>query len=46
MLPTRHPALAPVQIDPPWEREWKGGEGKVIVDGEDEGASSEGDVYE
>lgn len=43
MLPTGHPALTPVQLDPPWERVWNGGEGKVIADGEEDGASSEGD---
>lgn len=43
MLPQGHPALTPQQVDPLWEREWNGGEGKIFVDGEEEGASSEGD---
>lgn len=46
MLPPGHPAMKPFQEDPPWEREWKGGEGKIIFDGDEEGASSEGDAYE
>ena len=46
MLPTGHPALTLLQIDPPWERVWKGGEGKVLVDGEEEGVSSECEGYE
>ncbi|KDR76008.1 hypothetical protein GALMADRAFT_139765 [Galerina marginata CBS 339.88] len=43
-LPPGHPALTPLMPDPPWEREWKGGEGKLgdedldgegVSDGED-----------
>lgn len=48
MLPLGHPASCPSQADPPWEREWKGGEGHAIggVDGdgdEDVGSGSDGD---
>lgn len=46
MLPPGHPALTTLQIDPLWERVWKGGDGNVIADGDEEGASSEGDDYE
>jgi hypothetical protein len=46
MLPAGHPALTPLQVDPLWERVWKGGEGKIIADGEEEGASSEGEGYD
>jgi len=48
MLPLGHPVSCPLQADPPWEREWKGGEGRAIgsVDGdgdEDVGSGSDGD---
>jgi len=46
MLPTGHHASTPLQIDPPWERQWNGGKGKATGDGEEEGASSEGDADE
>lgn len=42
-LPPGHPALTSLSADPPWEREWKGGEGKLGdedpdgSDGEDDG---------
>ena len=28
-LPPGHPALSPLVADPPWEREWKGGNGRM-----------------
>ena len=28
-LPPGHPALVPLSPDPAWEREWKGGEGRL-----------------
>ncbi|KAF4613783.1 hypothetical protein D9613_007481 [Agrocybe pediades] len=40
-LPPGHPALSPLIPDPPWEREWKGGEGKL--GDEDPDGGSEGD---
>ena len=39
-LPVGHPALATLDPDPPWEKEWKGGEGKLNLgdgDGDEEG---------
>jgi len=32
ILPSGHPALFP--LDPLWEREWKGGVGRLDADGE------------
>ena len=39
-LPAGHPALTTLDPDPPWEKEWKGGDGKLILgdgDGDEEG---------
>ena len=39
-LPAGHPALNTLDPDPPWEKEWKGGEGKLNLgdgDGDEEG---------
>jgi hypothetical protein len=39
-LPVGHPALTTLDPDPPWEKEWKGGEGKLNLgdgDGDEEG---------
>ena len=39
-LPVGHPALTRLDPDPPWEKEWKGGEGKFNFgdgDGDEEG---------
>ena len=37
-LPVGHPALTRLDPDPPWEKEWKGGEGKLnLGDGDEEG---------
>ena len=39
-LPLGHPALNTLDPDPPWEKEWKGGEGKLNLgdgDGDEEG---------
>lgn len=45
VLPPGHPALTTLNPDPPWEREWKGGEGKLIFgdggDGDEEGSGDE-----
>jgi len=38
-LPPGHPMLTPLIPDPPWEREWKGGEGRL--GDEDPGGSGE-----
>lgn len=35
-LPPGHPALASALLQPPWEREWKGGEGKTGEGDDDE----------
>ncbi|KAF6754550.1 hypothetical protein DFP72DRAFT_812749 [Ephemerocybe angulata] len=43
MLPPGHPGLIPLSPNPPWEREWKGGEGK-FGDEEEEAEESEGDA--
>jgi len=46
-LPPGHAALLPLMSDPPWEREWKGGEGRLGgvdgdgEEGEDESGSEE-----
>ncbi|PPQ91707.1 hypothetical protein CVT25_012848 [Psilocybe cyanescens] len=49
-LPPGHPVLTPVLSDPPWEREWKGGDGRLgdeepdgegASDGEDDGEDGE-----
>ncbi|KAF9037671.1 hypothetical protein BJ165DRAFT_1408342 [Panaeolus papilionaceus] len=43
-LPPGHPALTPLAADPPWEREWKGGEGKLgdeENEGEEEGSDED-----
>ncbi|KAH9481232.1 hypothetical protein JR316_0005753 [Psilocybe cubensis] len=41
-LPPGHPALTPILSDPPWEREWKGGEGKLgCEDPDGEGVSED-----
>lgn len=37
-LPPGHPVLTPLIPDPPWEREWKGGEGRL---GDEEPAGSD-----
>ncbi|CAA7269576.1 unnamed protein product [Cyclocybe aegerita] len=42
-LPPGHPALTPLVPDPPWEREWKGGEGRLGDEGEAEGEEQEGE---
>jgi hypothetical protein len=39
-LPVGHRALTTLDPDPPWEKEWKGGEGKLNLgdgDGDEEG---------
>ncbi|KAF9478312.1 hypothetical protein BDN70DRAFT_860292 [Pholiota conissans] len=35
-LPPGHPALTPLVPDPPWEREWKGGNGRLGDESEEE----------
>jgi hypothetical protein len=48
-LPVGHPALTTLNPDPPWEREWKGGEGKLDLgdgDGDEEGLGGSGDEDE
>jgi hypothetical protein len=40
-LPIGHPALTTLDPDPPWEKEWKGGEGKLNL--EDGGGDEEGE---
>lgn len=46
-LPPGHPALIALHPDPPWEREWKGGEGKLILgDGDEDGDGGSGDEDE
>ena len=45
-LPADHPALTMPNPDPLWEREWKGGEGKLNLgdgDGDEEGDGGSGD---
>ncbi|KAF8972176.1 hypothetical protein BDZ97DRAFT_1783575, partial [Flammula alnicola] len=42
-LPPGHPALTPVMPDPPWEREWKGGEGRLGDEDPDGDGGSDGD---
>lgn len=41
MLPPGHPCLIPLSPNPLWEREWKGGEGKL---GDEEAEESEGEA--
>lgn len=36
-LPVGHPALTTLNPDPPWEKEWKGGEGKLNLGDDEEG---------
>ncbi len=36
VLPPGHPARTPLQSEPLWEREWKGGAGHADEDNEDE----------
>ena len=48
-LPVGHPALTTLNPDPPWEREWKGGEGNLNLgdgDGDEEGLGGSGDEDE
>ncbi|KAF8813178.1 hypothetical protein BYT27DRAFT_7220582 [Phlegmacium glaucopus] len=48
-LPPGHPALTALSPDPPWEREWNGGEGKLTLgdgDGDEEGDGGSGDDEE
>lgn len=48
-LPAGHPALNTLDPDPPWEKEWKGGEGKLNLgegDGDEEGDRDGGSVDE
>ena len=48
-LPVGHPALITLNPDPPWEREWKGGEGRLDLgdgDGDEEGLGGSGDEDE
>ncbi|KAF5327022.1 hypothetical protein D9619_004126 [Psilocybe cf. subviscida] len=42
-LPPGHPALIPLSPDPLWEREWKGGNGKLGDDDPDAEAGSDND---
>lgn len=42
-LPVGHPALTTLDPDPPWEKEWKGGEGKLnLGEGDEEGDKDAG----
>lgn len=36
ILPPGHPARTPLQAEPLWEREWKGGEGHAEEDAEED----------
>jgi len=46
-LPPGHPALTALNPDPPWEREWKGGEGTFDPgDGDGDDGDGSGDEEE